>query len=239
VGAVPATRELTSSRQASCRHCRLHWEACAEDQSDASRPSQSATATTSSGAIVELDCIIAGISQDMNFDENVTMTFLLIRLPDGKQFRAAIDDPTAAAVVALSVAQNGQPRAAMRPSSEPESQYHPTQPEAPEIVDPPPPVQNKFNGSLAKAATVEEPAPRIFGGQDGGDDADPAYEEEEPAVEQPVARANLQRKNGKIVVPSRTVPMSNYGYPVVQSSGVDPSSMTSTNNQNDDGVGSV
>jgi hypothetical protein len=175
----------------------------------------------------------------MIFEENVTVTFLLIRLPDGKQIRAAIDDAAAAAVVGLSVVQNGQPRSAVRPSSaESVPEYRPAaEPEPAGFVEPP--LRNVKAQPLPTAE--DEPAPRIFGGQDGGDDADPGYvSDDEPVPAQPAARSNMQRtRGGKIVVPSRTVPMSNFGYPVVQSNGVAPESITSNSNTNDDGVGSI
>src|SRR5208282_3557646 len=80
------------------------------------RAHQPATSTTGPVAM-ELDCTIAGVSQDMSLEENVTTTFLVIRLPNGQQIRAATDDAAAAAVVGLSVAQSGPPRSAMRTPS--------------------------------------------------------------------------------------------------------------------------
>jgi hypothetical protein len=184
---------------------------------------------------MELSCVIAGVSQDMSLEENITTTFLLIRLPDGQQIRAAIDDTAAAAVVGLSVAQSGPPRSAMRTPSAALS----TPPVAARVADtyedtadeinvpqPMPPMWPEANGHT-------EDAPKIFGGQDGGDEPTP-----DPTPPPPPA---IQRqKNGKVVVPAaRSVPKNEFGYPVVQQAGVDTRLLTSKNNQDEDGVGSV
>src|ERR1700677_2869838 len=61
-----------------------------------------------------LDCIITNISQDLDLEQNVTTTFLLLRLPDGQTIRTAVDDAAAAIVVALSVSQRGEPQSSMQ-----------------------------------------------------------------------------------------------------------------------------
>lgn len=205
---------------------------------------------------MELDCTIAGISQDMSFGENVTMTFLLIRLPDGQQVRAAIDDAAASAVVALSVAQSGQPTPAMRvngaahaPAALPSPPPRAPAPAAPRDPDPEPtgslvPSQewSAEAPSLPKAAAApfSEDAPRIFGGQDGVDEADSDYGEPTQAAPALVPGSNIQRlRNGRIVVPAKTVPRTDMGYPITSAGGLDPETLTSSENKNDDGVGSV
>lgn len=175
-----------------------------------------------------LDCVIAGVSQDMNFEKNVTTTFLLLRLPDGRQLRAAIDDAAAAIVVGLSVAQNGQPTSTIEVDRS-----------VPPVIAAPVDVWSDTNietEAPAPLAQIEEEAsPRIFGGQDGGDD-EPAPEPSKPAVQ----GSNVQRlPNGKIIVPSRKVPMNAFGYPIVPGAGVDTNALTSQTNQDEDGVGSV
>jgi hypothetical protein len=205
---------------------------------------------------MELDCVIAGVSQDMSFGENVTTTFLLIRLPDGQHVRAAIDDMAAAAVVALSVAQNGQPTSAMRVNGVHAPVPPPATPpaprgQAPASRDPDPepagslvPTQewHAETASLPKAAAAPfaEDAPRIFGGQDGGDEADPEYGEPAQAAPVHVPGSNIQKlRNGRIVVPAKTVPKTALGYPITSAGGLDPETLTSSENKNDDGVGSV
>jgi hypothetical protein len=182
-----------------------------------------------------LDCVIAGVSQDMDFDRNVTTTFLLIRLPDGKQLRAAIDDEAAAHIVGMSVARNGQPTSTVEVDRTPQptvsmSATAPTE-TWPDYAAPEP--------ERAQEAQSEEAAPRIFGGQDGGDDAfETAPEPPQPKIVSP--SSNVQRlPNGKIIVPSRRVPMDTFGYPIVPGAGVNPSSLTSQTNTDEDGIGSV
>jgi hypothetical protein len=190
---------------------------------------------------MELDCTIAGVSQDMSLGENVTTTFLVIRLPNGSHIRAAIDDAAAAAVVGLSVAQSGPPRSAMRtpsaaldpPPPPQDTAYISRDDAAPELVPMP---QAWPEESMRGKAEDDDNAPRIFGGQDGGDEPSPDYAEPPP----PLAPSPVQKlRNGRVVAPQKKVPMDGYGYPVVQSSGVDPATLTSRNNQDEDGVGSV
>jgi hypothetical protein len=188
---------------------------------------------------MELDCTIAGVSQDMSLGENVTTTFLVIRLPNGSHIRAAIDDAAAAAVVGLSVAQSGPPRSAMRtpsagldPPPPPQDTAYVSTEGAPAELVPMPQAWPGENGRVVD----DDDAPRIFGGQDGGDEPSPDYAEPPP----PAAPAPVQKlRNGRVVAPQKKVPMNTYGYPVVQTSGVDPATLTSKNNQDEDGVGSV
>jgi hypothetical protein len=204
---------------------------------------------------MELDCTIAGVSQDMSLGENVTTTFLILRLPDGQQIRAAIDDAAAAAVVGMSVAQSGPPRAAVRvangaplptaapaPRVQAPSSSEPD-PEGPSLMPAREWSTPETNGiPKAAAAPFHEDAPRIFGGQDEDDDdeVDPAHlsqPTEKPAL---VPGSNIQRtRGGRIVVPSKTVPKSEWGYPMTNAGGLDPETLTSSDNKNDDGVGSV
>lgn len=185
-----------------------------------------------------MDCTIAGISQEMNLEENVTTTFLLLRLPDGQQVRAAIDDAAAVIVVAMSVAEKGQPRPAvsapMAPMPAPISERHERHTAV--VQREPWPEENGH----AKTAETEEDAPRIFGEQDGGDEPSPEYQEPPPVVASPPHGSNFQRlPNGRVIVPSKNVPKTEYGYPIVPGGGVDPSTLTSPDGQDEDGVGSV
>ncbi len=54
-----------------------------------------------------MHCQIVGLSQDMDFDENVAQTFVVLLLPDGSRVKAAIDDNTAAKVITLRVQEHG------------------------------------------------------------------------------------------------------------------------------------
>lgn len=200
---------------------------------------------------MELECVIAGVSQDMSFGENVTMTFLLIRLPDGQHVRAAIDDTAAAAVVSLAVARNGQPAPAMRVANgvAPPPPPAPPRPQAKVSAEPDPegpslvpakewaPATNGI--PKATSAPFAEDAPRIFGGQDDSE-AEDDYSAQAPAAPAPVPGSNIQKtRDGRIVVPSKTVPKSEWGYPMTNTGGLDPETLTSSENKNDDGVGSV
>jgi hypothetical protein len=195
-----------------------------------------------------LDCTITGISQDMDLTRNVTTTFLVLRLPDGKTLRAAINDTAAAQIVALSVAQNGEPTAAMElPAAQYEQAASTPFADGAAIA---PTIQNGQlhsvpdwpPGSLEPVELTPEPGMRIFGGgQDGGDAPNHDYDPPAPAPTPPVAaRSNVQHlPNGKIVVPSRTVPKNEFGYPVVRNNGVSTESILGGSNQDEDGVGSV
>lgn len=60
-----------------------------------------------------MDCRIVGLAQDVNFEENVSQTFIILQLPDRTQIRAAIDPITAERIVTLQVEVRGtapQPR---------------------------------------------------------------------------------------------------------------------------------
>jgi hypothetical protein len=195
---------------------------------------------------MELECIIAGISQDMSFEENVTTTFLHLRLPDGQQLRVAVDDAAAASVVALSVAQNGQPRTTPRsslpaPPAPPVRAPVKQEPEL-DVDDALPQEWDSGTNGIAKAESIpfsEEDGPRIFGGQE--EEAPTKYPRGQVQNgPKPVPGSNVQRTaSGKVVVPAKTVPKSECGYPMVNSGGRDPETLTSSDNKNEDGVGSV
>ena len=187
-----------------------------------------------------LKCVITGISQDMDFSKNRTVTFVLLQLPNGDVLRAAIDESAAAAIIALQVATDGAPQPAIAPSMR-----------APAI--------HELEEEEASSAPVVAPTPQrtvvsaeeevsVFGGQD--EDTPPEYEEPPqpsapPPVVQPpappaVTARNIQMlPNGKLVVPAKTVPRTSLGYPIVPNAGVDTDSFTGSKDRDEEGVGSV
>lgn len=196
-----------------------------------------------------LDCTIVGITQSMDFEQNVTLTYLNVRLPGGEQLQAAIDEETAAKVVGLMVKTKGMPRAAM--------QVPAPLPAAPAHVAEAAPVPGEVDPSPYGAHEGESVA--IFGGQDTTPSpaAEAVAAEEariqaegsptvvegpilEPAPVQQPRRGRLQRgSSGKLIAPARTVPKDDAGYPIVSSEGVDPATLTGTRNTDEDGVGSI
>lgn len=182
-------------------------------------------------------CQVTGIAQEMDFEENVTRTFLLVELPNGARIRAAIDEDAAAQVVALSVQTKGQPRPALAPPP-PSAMQRP----APAAHAPAMSAQNAEQPIDDEGDDV-----RVFGGADTDDS--PTYEEEgepeelAPPVQAPAAppaRREPQRdRKGNLVVPAKTVPKDNAGYPIVQNGGVDPNDLVGGRDQDEDGVGSV
>ena len=184
-----------------------------------------------------LDCTITCVRQDMDLERNVTTNFLVLRLPDGKLLRVAIDDAAAATVVALSIAQRGEPTAAL-PAMETEQEQD-DRPPQPQQSLPPPAQDENFNDIYTPP---EDAGVRIFGGQDGGSEVSQDYAAP-PAPAPPAAppaRPNVQiLPNGKVIVPSRTVPRNEFGYPIANPNGVDVGRITTRNNQDEDGVGSV
>jgi hypothetical protein len=217
-----------------------------------------------------IDCTITGISQEMDFEQGVTLTYLSVRLPNGRLVRAAIDDDTATAVVELQVKNKGTPKPVMRAPavSRSEERPHEPSPEGDDYTEPP-------GGGFTLAAPKDDLLPArdgetvyLFGGQDSPDAPPgpvPATVEERnvaaamvgtdsedtgsPAVmvDAPPAqnnklkrRSNVQRlPNGKVIVPSRTVPRNDHGYPVVSNAGANPEDLVGGRDRDEDGVGSI
>lgn len=188
-----------------------------------------------------LDCTIVGISQEMDFEQNMTVTYLVVRLPDGHVIRSAVDEEAAAAVVELQVQANGAPKAANRP---------PRHQAAKRAEAPPAPSEESVEDELTDESGNSV---HIFGGQESSAPEE-LLDEETPEPEMPetpaaaravgedgvLARRNVQRTSrGKLVVPSKTVPKDDAGYPVIRGQGVDPDTLTSGRNLDEDGVGSV
>ncbi len=196
-----------------------------------------------------LDCTIVGISQDMDLEQNITVTYLSLRLSTGQVLRAAVDDEAASVVVDMQVRSRGMPRAAAVASAHP----------APVRPPPVPPAQPPQAEELEEYDTAP-PGPSeltpigdgisIFGGQDtteeeakGIAEGSPTFVADaappEPEKPKKPQRSNVQTlANGKVIVPSTTVPSRLGGYPIAKG-GADPSEFTGTRNPDEDGVGSV
>lgn len=207
-----------------------------------------------------LECAITSVSQDLDLEKNVTLTFLVIRLPNGVLLRAAVDEETASQVIAMQVAARGAPQSVVATPQRP----------APPPVEPP--VDDDFVAAPREAEDDPPPASgdglHIFGGQDAStapppvpprppQAAAPAADDELPedadgsptvvlAEEPPApkknarARSRMQRlPSGKLVVPSMTVPAALGGYPNVPGAGVDTNELTGGRDPDEDGIGSV
>lgn len=207
-----------------------------------------------------LECVITAVSQDLDLEANATLTFLVIRLPNGVQLRVAVDEDAAAQVISLQVAARGAPRSVVEAPQRP----------APPPTPPPQSETGDDSGEFVEAPREEDPpAPTgegvvIFGGQDASpaaakpaaakqeaaEDDLPKDDEGSPTVvlkeEPPAPKKNTRSRsrvqqlaNGKVVVPSITVPAGAGGYPNVPGAGVNTADLTGSRDQDEDGVGSV
>jgi hypothetical protein len=197
-----------------------------------------------------IDCAITGIAQELDFEQNVTVTYLTLKLPNGSSLRVAVDDAAAATVMEQHVHTKGQPRTTRQTSGV----YSP-----PKEASVQPPVEEEISPAPAvmqEVTSEDGTATHIFGGQDVPVAEDDTMSEEErlllkegsptvvvgasPPAAPAAARSNVQRTaSGKLVVPARTVPAGEKGYPVVPNAGVDTSSFTGGRDPDEDGVGSV
>jgi len=159
-----------------------------------------------------LTCDITGIAQEMDLAHNITLTYLVLRLPDGTLLRAGIDDNAAAAVVQIHARSYGPPKAQTFPDLAPTEEPVPQEPASPYSFD---------NDTSPSAATV------------------PDTEESEtvspPSV--PVRKSGFRFSKGNTV--ARTVPRNDYGYPMLADDGVDTDSFTGGRDRDEDGVGSI
>lgn len=110
-----------------------------------------------------MDCQIVGLTQDMNFDDNISQTFVVLQLPDGTRVRAAVDEKTAEKVVTLRVQAHGLPRVSTRTPAAVD--------EAP--LAPAPPVERDPDAPIVFGGDVDA------GGLDEDDPPEPAVEEED------------------------------------------------------------
>jgi hypothetical protein len=108
-----------------------------------------------------LDCQIVGLAQDMDFGENVSQTFVLLQLPDGRRVRACVNEETAQAVVELQVQARGVPRAVMRAAGAAPEPGHAQQTAWPEGTEDAEYATTDFTTAETPDGTV-----RVFGGQD-------------------------------------------------------------------------
>lgn len=185
-----------------------------------------------------LSCIITGLSQDMSFEQDVTLTYLLLRLPDGSTLRAAVDQEAATQVLRVQAKNGGIPQPGVRvapmvPPSPPADEDTPADDFTPAPSDPDP------DSDIPVGA-------HVFGGQDMTPAVDSAPAEEPPdepppEVEKtkPRQRNSAQRGGGKYAAPSRTVPKDDRGYPIVPNAGIDTSQLTGERDPDEDGIGSV
>jgi hypothetical protein len=192
-----------------------------------------------------LTCDILGISQEMDFEQNVTVTFLRLRLPDGRVLSVPIEEDVAAVIVAHQVETRGVPQPGASRA---------------QFVEAPEPASPTFRGDDA-AREYDEPATTpvgdgvfIFGGQEEptSRESQAILAEVRAAITREAQVASTERTmtapsriqqlpNGKLVVPSMTVPRNDSGYPMVRGNGVDPDIITGapTQAQDEDGIGQV
>jgi hypothetical protein len=202
-----------------------------------------------------IDCTITGIAQELDFEQNTTVTYLTLVLPNGSSLRVAVDDEAAATVMEQHVQVKGQPKSAVRvPPAVRKAASAPTPAPVPE--DSVEPEEIAPAPAVVEDVVSEDGTPtHVFGGQDAPSDNSAMSEEEQlllkegsptvvaaetaPAVKVTTRRNNKRVVNGKLVVPSRTVPAAEKGYPVVPNAGVDASTFTGGRDPDEDGVGSV
>ena len=164
---------------------------------------------------MELQTAIVAVNQEMNLETGITATYLVLRLGNGEHLRALIDEESVSVVVALSVEQNGLPRAAAAPAKH-------------RIVSPPraPESMPHLRVEEHEGTTVH-----VFGGDDSDDDmvhtsAPLLPPDSPPPAPTPTVSRVLTLANGKRVVPSITLPPSNVdtlGNPIPRNNGgVDP-----------------
>lgn len=200
-----------------------------------------------------LDCVITGISQDMDFEQGLTLTYLVVRLPNGALLKAAVDDGAATEVLALQAELKGLPRPAIRTAPTPSPQQGKSAQAAPAAEpqgEDPVTYEEEEEPQAASAFTpAAGESVYVFGGQDDTPEEKAAMAEgsptlvvEEPVPQAPVAapaRSSLQRTpSGKLIAPSRTVPARIGGYPDTKN-GVDTDELTTMRDRDEDGVGSV
>lgn len=202
-----------------------------------------------------LNCVILGMSQNFDFEQNAAVTYLALRLPNNEVIQIAIDEETAATVIAMQVKQAGVPGAPASPRPPPvraaaqaPAPRPPPAPEAPDDAEP-----SDYAIPPGKLVPAGE-STFVFGGADVPEDFEARSAEEAEAIAEgsptlvvvappspaAPARTNMQvLPNGKVIVPSRTVPSAIHGYPNAPNGGIDPNDFLGNRDQDEDGVGSV
>lgn len=159
---------------------------------------------------------VIALTQKLDFETGETKNYLVLRLPSGGSLQASIDDETVKHV-ALAATQEGP------------------------NVYAPPPARPAPIPDLPSDSEPWNPTPKEFGGDyAGGVELPPEPAAPEPPPQPQAAPSNLFRgDNGKLVVPSRTVPKDEAGNPIVRTqNGVDPARFVNPGGD-EDGVASV
>jgi hypothetical protein len=192
-----------------------------------------------------LECTITGISQEMDFERNETVTYLGLRLTNGVLLRAAIDEAAAAAIVGMQVEAKGAPKPAARPGPvPPPSQRQAPAQEEDDVLTPPD--DDEFSTTTDEGGTTTH----VFGGDSNGAAIHEPEPEPEPPPPQPPpgppkqtpnsqTKPRVQKQQGRVTPRSKTVPAGEGGYPITPGSNIDPAALTSGRDQDEDGVGSV
>lgn len=209
---------------------------------------------------------VVQLLQEMNFATRQMTTFIVLALPDGKRVRVAVDAAVAEAIIQADVNINGQAPAAVMPTSTVEEPPEDEEDEVPpdyvapppstvisesetEVVRvfgeeptpaPPPPPKKKKGRHRNNKKTVAEMTEALT-----APEPPPPEPRVPPKFPEPRGTRHYQKlvKEGQLEpnAYARTVPKDDYGYPIVQAKEgtADPQAVVGTQNQDEDGVGSV
>lgn len=158
-----------------------------------------------------LTATIESLSQDMDLKSGSMANFMMLRLPNGRLVRALIGDDAAQEIVSLSVGTNGT------------------------TIPAPAPVWAEEPGGDAVDVTTH-----IFGGAAQKLEAPPPDDEVDEPLPVPPPAPPPSPPPARPRRRPKSVSKDEMGYPVVQmEGGVDPREMTSSRDQDEDGVGQI
>jgi hypothetical protein len=204
-----------------------------------------------------LECVITGISQELDFENNVTVTYLSLRLPNGALLRTSVDEVAAATIVEMQVKAKGAPTPAVKPGP---AIRPPAAPASEDVDDN---NSDEFTApgddEFVRTESEDGSTTHVFGGQAAGDDddepADPPLPPPVPPTPPPPPpppaapvqtpnsltkpRVAKGEKPARVSARARTVPAGDKGYPVVPNAGVDTDTFTGGRDRDEDGVGSI
>ena len=212
-----------------------------------------------------IPCAVTGMSQELDFETNTMVTYLVLRLADGVSFRATVDEETAAAVMAAQINVRGEPRvknpAAAKSPLAPPPAYAPAadteeddEPEdAPEdtpelpVTGPVGDSVHHFGDDDDAPVTDADKAAMIAAVNRAAAEAAAATSTPATSVRGPAPPAGKlekkketqREKRRRSEGTFRTVPKDDHGYPMPIPGGVDPDSVTGDTDRDETGVGSA
>lgn len=189
---------------------------------------------------------IVQLQQEMDFQTRKTLTFVILKLPNGVRVRAAVDEGVASAIVSVDIEENGAPPVSVLETQQaielpPDEQEVEVEIETHDYDAPPAPVvledtpqqtTREFGGDFQPDA---KPAPKKNGANGKGKKKQAAPKPSAPPAEDPAPPPAPKLPEGHVVPQStqhykklikegkispnafaRTVPKDEYGYPVLQ-----------------------